>query len=96
MEEDEHHKTDEIGKNAPADAGRTAADDLTEIDPSEFFDPEEIGVERQSSRSVPEPWGCLWCKKPLPTRQAMVEHHARHCSEEIEHGNEAWNKRLHA
>jgi hypothetical protein len=44
MEGEEHHKTDEIGKTAPAGAGRMPPDDVTEINPAEFFDPEEFGI----------------------------------------------------
>jgi hypothetical protein len=44
MEEDERHKTHEIEKKAPANAGRTTPDDLTEIDPSELFDPAEFEI----------------------------------------------------
>ena len=44
MEANKHHKTNEIRKKAPANAGRMTPDDLTEIDPSELFDPAEFGI----------------------------------------------------
>jgi hypothetical protein len=90
MEGEEHHKTEGIEKNAPAHTGRTVPNDLTEIDPSELFDPAEFGTKRVSSHAAGGPWGCLWCKKPLATRRAVNEHHARHCSEEIERDNAGW------
>jgi len=63
-------------------------DDELDIDPADFFDPEEFGFKRGAQARGP--WGCLWCKIPLLTKQAMIEHHARHCSEQIKQGNKRW------
>ena len=52
MEGDPHHKTEENKNIAPADGDLTPPEDFTEIDPSEFFDPEEFGIKRPSSRNA--------------------------------------------
>jgi hypothetical protein len=44
MDGNEHHKTHEIEKKAPANAGRTTPDHLTEFDPWELFDPAEFEI----------------------------------------------------
>jgi hypothetical protein len=77
--------------NTPASAAREAGEEVFEIDPADFIDPEEFGIKRLSQRVVAGPWGCVWCKTPLPTKQEMVRHHARHCSEDIARGNKRWN-----
>jgi hypothetical protein len=64
-------------------------EDLFDIDPADFVDPEEFGIHRFAKAAGP--WGCVWCKIPLLTRQSMSEHHARHCSEQIEEGNKLWH-----
>ncbi len=84
----------------PAGAVETAADELADIDPAEFFDPEELGIRRSqhgnplpaSVKSEPNPYGCLWCKIPM-TKDEMYKHHARHIAEKIERGNEPLKKR---
>ena len=73
----------------PSSDALEGSEEGLEIDPAEFFDPEEFGLKRAAAPRGP--WGCVWCKIPLLTRQSMLEHHARHCSEEIEQGNKRWN-----
>jgi hypothetical protein len=89
MDGEHQPKGGEIENNGSLDGAETSPDELVEIDPADFIDPNEFGF-KHPSLTENRLSGCLWCKKRLLTHQAMIEHHARHCSEDIARDNEKW------
>ena len=39
------------------------------------------------------PWGCVYCKIPVPSCEIMAKHHAYHCSKDIERANKTFGLR---
>jgi hypothetical protein len=55
MRSEVDHKADKNAKKEPAEGVETQADDiiLDDIDPADFFDPEEFGYRRKPNASRP-------------------------------------------
>jgi hypothetical protein len=51
MKEKDHRQTEEKKKHNADDGARALSDERTEIDPADFFDPEEFDYRRRGSHA---------------------------------------------